>query len=250
MLRLKTIEKSYGAKAVVNGVSLNFQAAKTYALIGPSGCGKSTLLRIIMGLISPDQGTVLINEQPLSSLPINTARRDFGYVIQSGGLFPHLTCRENAALPAVYGKWSGDKTSKRLSELSDLTDLSADVLDRYPIQVSGGQRQRVSLIRALMLDPEFLLLDEPLAALDPMIRSQLQTELHRIFRSLGKTVIIVTHDLHEAAYFADEIILLRDGVVEQQGSIDQLQNQPASEFVSEFIAAQKSHLVSTPGSGS
>lgn len=250
MLRLSKIEKSYGVKTVVNGVNLEFQTAKTYALIGPSGCGKSTLLRIIMGLISPDQGTVLINERPLPSLQINAARRDFGYVIQSGGLFPHFTCRENATLPAVYAKWSRDKTRQRLSELSTLTDLSEDVLDRYPTQVSGGQRQRVSLIRALMLDPEFLLLDEPLAALDPMIRSQLQTELHRIFRSLGKTVIIVTHDLHEAAYFADEIILLRKGVVEQQGSIEQLQSQPAGDFVSEFIAAQNCHLVSTPRSES
>ena len=242
MVRVSEITKRYGSKSVVDDVSLEFQSAQTYALIGPSGCGKSTLLRIIMGLIPADSGTVWLHQKPLSEQPLRRIRQGFGYVIQSGGLFPHLTCRENATLPASYRRWSKDQIADRLDILTKLTDLPEDTLDRYPAQLSGGQRQRVSLIRALMLDPDMLLLDEPLAALDPMIRNQLQTELKAIFQELKKTVILVTHDLHEAAFFADKIILMQKGKVAQTGTIRQLQQEPASPFVTDFIAAQRGHL--------
>jgi osmoprotectant transport system ATP-binding protein len=121
------------------------------------------------------------------------------------------------------------------------------LLDRYPVQLSGGQRQRVSLMRALILDPHVLLMDEPLGALDPMIRSQLQHQLRTIFQSLGKTVVMVTHDLNEATYFADQIVLMREGEIIQQGTIEDLLNRPTNEFVTEFIEAQQSHLATTSG---
>lgn len=242
MVRVSEITKRYGSKTVVDGISLDFQSAQTYALIGPSGCGKSTLLRIIIGLIPADSGKVWIHQKPLSEQTLQSLRQDFGYVIQSGGLFPHLTCRENATLPAIYHRWPKDQIRERLTTLTKLTDLPEDTLDRYPAQLSGGQRQRVSLIRALMLDPDILLLDEPLAALDPMIRNQLQTELKAIFQELQKTVIIVTHDLHEAAFFADEIVLMEQGRVVQTGTIQKLQQEPTNSFVTDFIAAQRGHL--------
>jgi len=247
MLRLSKITKRYDSRAVVDSVSLDLEKGKTFALIGPSGCGKSSLLRIMIGLIRPDAGQVFLDNQSLADVEIESARAEFGYVIQSGGLFPHMTCRQNAVLPAVYRKWSAENVSHRLHELQQLTELPADSLDRYPAQLSGGQQQRVSLIRALMLDPQILLLDEPLAALDPMIRSQLQTQLRSIFQTLGKTVVIVTHDLHEAAWFADQIVLMRDGVIEQQGTIDEMRQQPASSFVTDFIAAQQGHLLLSGG---
>jgi osmoprotectant transport system ATP-binding protein len=247
LLQLTEITKRYEGKTVVNAVSLQLEEGKTYTLIGPSGCGKSTLLRMLIGLIKPDQGRLFFDGRPYDEINIQTMRAQFGYVIQTGGLFPHLTARQNAALPAVYRNWTRRKIEERIAQLRELTQLTEDSLDRYPVQLSGGQRQRVSLMRALMLEPNVLLMDEPLGALDPMIRSQLQVQLHDIFKSLGKTVVMVTHDLHEAAYFADEIVLLRDGRIEQQGTINDLLRRPATEFVSEFIAAQQGHLADAAG---
>lgn len=226
----------------MDAINLELEKGKTYTLIGPSGCGKSTLLRMLIGLIAPDDGRLLFQGRPFEEVNIHEMRAQFGYVIQTGGLFPHLTARQNAALPAVYRKWPKQKIEQRIAELRDLAQLTEDSLDRYPVQLSGGQRQRVSLMRALILDPNVLLMDEPLGALDPMIRSQLQVQLHDIFKTLGKTVVMVTHDLHEAAYFADQIVLLRAGKIEQQGLIQDLLERPESEFVTEFVEAQKGHL--------
>ena len=247
MIRLSKITKRYGGRTVVKAVDLDLEQGKTYTLIGPSGCGKSTLLRMLIGLIPPDGGQIYYDGRPFEEIDIQATRAEFGYVIQSGGLFPHLTARQNAALPAVYRKWPKQKIESRLAELSDLSQLPVDALDRYPVQLSGGQRQRVSLMRALILDPHVLLMDEPLGALDPMIRSQLQNQLRTIFQTLGKTVVMVTHDLHEAAFFADQIVLMQDGVIVQQGTIKEFLDRPASEFVTEFIAAQQSHLVGAAG---
>ncbi len=247
MLSLSRIHKRYAARTVLDGIDLQVPQGQTLALIGPSGCGKSTLLRIMIGLIQPDEGQVFLDGVPLATADLATVRGNFGYVIQDGGLFPHLTCRQNAALPAAYRKWPAPKIANRLQELRELTELPRDALTRYPTQLSGGQRQRVSLMRALMLDPGILLLDEPLAALDPMIRSQLQTQLKKIFRELGKTVVVVTHDLHEAAFLADEIALLRNGQLVQSGGIDELREQPCDAFVAEFIAAQQNHLLGPRG---
>jgi osmoprotectant transport system ATP-binding protein len=247
MLRLSKITKKYEGRTVVDAVDLEFEQGKTYTLIGPSGCGKSTLLRMLIGLIEPDSGQRFFDDRSYDDFDIKTVRAEFGYVIQTGGLFPHLTARQNAALPAVYRNWPKQKIEQRIEELRELTQLPAEMLARYPVQLSGGQRQRVSLMRALVLDPDVLLMDEPLGALDPMIRSQLQHQLRTIFRSLGKTVVMVTHDLNEAAYFADQIVLMQNGRIVQQGTIENLLKHPASEFVTEFIEAQQSHLVAASG---
>ena len=240
MLALKGISKTYGQNIVVHPLDLNLQAEKTYVLLGPSGCGKSTLLRLMIGLIPADTGAAFIDDQEVTRQNVLDLRRKVGYVIQDGGLFPHLTAAQNTALTARYLGWENRRIEDRIRELSALTHFPADGLNRYPAQLSGGQRQRVGLMRALMLDPAVLLLDEPLGALDPLVRCELQDDLRKIFRSLRKTVVIVTHDLHEAAFFADEVIVLRAGHVLQRGTIDQLVHSPADPFVTQFINAQRS----------
>lgn len=242
MLSVEQISKRYGDHWALKSTNLEFATGRTTVLIGPSGCGKSTLLRIVIGLIETDTGQVVFHERPLSPDRLMEARRQMGYVIQEGGLFPHLSCGDNATLMARHLGWPEEKVSSRLRDLCQLTRFPPEGLSRFPLQISGGQRQRVSLMRALMLDPAVLLLDEPLGALDPIIRSELQSDLREIFRSLNKTVIMVTHDMGEAAYFADEIVLMRDGQIVQQGSFQDLVERPADEFVSQFIQAQRSPL--------
>jgi osmoprotectant transport system ATP-binding protein len=239
MIQLRGVSKRYGDALALRPTDLALDRGRTYVLIGPSGCGKSTLLRLMMHLIRPDSGEVLFGDEPVSAANIQAIRHRIGYVIQDGGLFPHLTARQNVALAATYLGWTPAKMEKRIEQLASLTHFPADGLDRYPGQLSGGQRQRVSLMRALALDPDVLLLDEPLGALDPMIRAELQQELREIFRSLGKTVVLVTHDLTEAAYFADTIVLLRDGCIVQQGTAQDLSERPAEPFVTKFVEAQR-----------
>lgn len=238
-LQLQDVSKFYEGKAAVRNVDLEIPAGSTTVLIGPSGCGKSTLLRLMIGLITPDEGKVSVDGDDLTRGNMLQLRRKMGYVIQAGGLFPHLTARGNVTLMAAYLGWTPERVDNRLAELCELTQFPNDGLDRFPGQLSGGQQQRVSLMRALMLDPEVLLLDEPLGALDPMIRSGLQAELRDIFRKLHKTVVLVTHDIGEAGYLGDLVVLIRDGKIEQQGTLSELLDAPASSFVTEFIKAQR-----------
>jgi osmoprotectant transport system ATP-binding protein len=233
------VTKSYAGRDVLQRIDLQIAPGKTTVLIGPSGCGKSTLLRLMIGLLTPDAGTVEFEGQPVNGPRLLELRRRMGYVIQEGGLFPHLTALRNATLMARYLKWPKARIRERVSVLAALTHLPEEALERFPAQLSGGQRQRVSLMRALMLDPGVLLLDEPLGALDPMIRAELQFDLSEIFRSLGKTVVLVTHDIGEAAFFGDTLVLLRGGRFVQQGTVDELMHQPADPFVTQFIKAQR-----------
>lgn len=239
MFDLENITKSFDGRIAVGPVDLAITPGRTTVLIGPSGCGKSTLLRLMIGLTTPDKGAVAFEGEPVTKVTAPMLRRRMGYMIQDGGLFPHLTARGNAALMTRYLGWSEQRIDDRLSELAALTAFPTDGLDRYPVQLSGGQRQRVSLMRALMLNPDVLLLDEPLGALDPVIRYELQDELRGIFRRLGKTVVMVTHDIGEAGFFGDDIVLLRDGVIVQRGGIHDLVNAPADPFVETFVHAQR-----------
>ena len=242
MLSLIDVSKSFDQVAAVRSVNLAVREGQTTVLIGPSGCGKSTILRLIIGLVSPDSGTITFSSERVLPETALQLRRRMGYVIQEGGLFPHLTTSQNITLMASYLGWSKSKMDNRLSELIELTQFPADGLSRYPVQLSGGQRQRVSLMRALMLDPELLLMDEPLGALDPLIRIDVQAELKSIFQKLGKTVLMVTHDLGEAAYLGDTIVLMRDGLFIQEGTLKELVTSPADPFVTRFIKAQRSPL--------
>lgn len=242
MLALENVSKAYGSRIAVHPVTLEFHPGRTVVLIGPSGCGKSTLLRMIVGLVRPDTGRVMIEGIALSPDSLERLRHATGYVIQDGGLFPHLTVRDNVTLLARHLGRASRGIDERVRELSELVSIPEDALRRYPQQLSGGQRQRVGLMRALMLDPALLLLDEPLGALDPVTRYELQGELKSIFERLGKTVIMVTHDMGEAAYFADEIVMMRDGHVIQRGTAEDLVQRPANAYVTEFVRAQRAPL--------
>jgi len=239
-VQLLGVSKSFGSAAALHPTDLAFQPGLTTALIGPSGCGKSTLLRLIIGLLAPDRGQILFDQEELTGANAQAVRRRVGYVIQEGGLFPHLTARANVLLMSRHLRRPVAAMERRLEELCALSQFPRNALDRYPGELSGGQRQRVSLMRALMLAPEVLLLDEPLGALDPLVRSALQRDLKEIFARLEQTTILVTHDMGEAAYLADEIVLMNQGRIVQRGSAADLRDRPANEFVSAFINAQRS----------
>ncbi len=239
IIELQDCWKAYGRVQALRSIDLQILAEKTTVLIGPSGCGKSTLLRLIIGLVRPDRGAILFEGREIDLHDMPRLRHQMGYVIQNGGLFPHLTARQNVTLMARYLRWKRSEIEDRLLELAELTQFPRDGIERYPVQLSGGQKQRLALMRALMLDPKVLLLDEPLGALDPIIRFELQTDLKRIFQRLHKTVVLVTHDLDEAGYFGDRLVLMREGRVVQQGSIQELMNAPADPFVTRFIHAQR-----------
>ncbi len=239
MLKLEAVTKSYGPTQALGPIDLALASGSTTVILGPSGCGKSTLLRIALGLIEPDGGKVHVGGVELAPSNLALIRRRTGYVTQDGGLFPHLTARANTTIMAQRSGWTNTQIVERLHELSSLTSFPRPALDRYPAELSGGQRQRVALMRALMLDPDLLLLDEPLGALDPLIRYDLQEDLSRIFADAEKTVVFVTHDLTEAAYFADDVILLENGLVAQRGQFSDLVYKPASEFVTRFVRAQR-----------
>ena len=239
LVQLVGVSKTFGDAAAVHAIDLSVERGKTTVLIGPSGCGKSTLLRLIIGLIEPDTGKIQFDGTELRVEKIDVVRRRVGYVIQEGGLFPHLTARANILLMARHLGRPENEMRARLSDLCALTRFSENLLGRYPLELSGGQRQRVSLMRSLMLSPELLLLDEPLGALDPLVRAALQKDLKEIFARLRQTALLVTHDLAEAAYLGDEIVLMHEGRIVQKGSLADLQQSPASDFVSEFINAQR-----------
>jgi osmoprotectant transport system ATP-binding protein len=243
LIQLASVSKKFGAAAALQPTNLSFERAKTTVLIGPSGCGKSTLLRLIIRLLDPDGGTIRFDGAPITSANISELRRRIGYVIQDGGLFPHLTARKNVLLMATHLKKPAGEMQRRLAELCALTRFPEAALDRYPIELSGGQRQRISLMRALALSPELLLLDEPLGALDPLVRAALQKDLKEIFARLKQTAILVTHDLAEAAYLGDEIVLMSEGRIAQVGTLEDLRTKPAGAFVTEFINAQRSLAV-------
>jgi osmoprotectant transport system ATP-binding protein len=239
MLELQNISKTFEDRVVLDEVNLSVAKGATHALIGSSGSGKTTLLRITLGLIPFDKGYVKINDQALLSFtPVEWADR-IGYVPQDGGLFPHISARNNVALIARLRGWPKSRIDGRVDELRKIVDLDAEILTHFPREMSGGQKQRVAIMRAAMMDPAVMLLDEPMAALDPLIRRTLQQELKSIFQRLGKTVLLVTHDLGEAVYLAEQLTMLHEGKMVQTGSYRDLLQHPASPFVTQFINAQR-----------
>lgn len=236
MLALRDVEVRYGGRRVLSVPALDLGKGARLALVGASGGGKSTVLRVIAGLL-PSTGTVEVGGERLTSISVVRLRRSIGYVIQDGGLFPHLSARDNVTLLArSLGRAPRDVATRTL-ELAELVGLSNVHLDRAPHELSGGERQRVAVMRALFLEPSLLLLDEPLGALDPIVRRRLQDDLRGIFESTKATVVLVTHDLREARYLADEIAVLERGQVVQRGTYEEIADAPATDYVRAFLAA-------------
>ncbi|MBF5043435.1 ATP-binding cassette domain-containing protein [Aggregicoccus sp. 17bor-14] len=238
MFELEGVSKRFGATQALHPLSLRIPTGRTTVLLGPSGCGKSTLLKLMNGLLLPDSGRVLFDGEPLSTQDVRAARRRMGYCLQGGGLFPHLSARDNVLLLPRHLGWDRARGEERLHALCALTRFPEEGLARFPNGLSGGQRQRVSLMRALALDPMVLLLDEPLGALDPLVRAELQQDLRALFAELRKTVVLVTHDLAEAAVLGEHVVLLREGRLVQEGTLGELARAPADPFVTRFLEAQ------------
>jgi osmoprotectant transport system ATP-binding protein len=236
VIAIEAVEKSYEGRHVLGPLSLEIASGARVAVVGPSGGGKSTLLRVVLGLVKPDRGQVVIAGDVITDANKLAVRRRIGYVVQDGGLFPHLTAERNVTLVARYLGWDEARMRKRVDELAAMTGIDAGALSRWPVQLSGGQRQRVGVMRALFLDPPVILMDEPLGALDPITRRKLQGELSTLFRSLKKTVMLVTHDVGEAAFLADEAVVLRAGTIVQRGTVEAMAREPADDFVRALLA--------------
>jgi osmoprotectant transport system ATP-binding protein len=238
VITLRDVSKRYGDRVALDGVSIQVLPGTVHVLLGSSGSGKSTVLRVILGLVKPDRGEVAVDGIPVTDATRAELVKRMGYVVQDGGLYPHLTAFGNVALPAEVHGWPPAKIRARAAELGAMVGLDEESLRLYPRELSGGQRQRVGLMRALVLDPPLLLLDEPLGALDPIVRAELQGQLGRLFASLGKTVVLVTHDIREAALLGSTITLMTEGKIVQQGAFADLVERPATPFVTQFMTAQ------------
>jgi osmoprotectant transport system ATP-binding protein len=236
------VSKRYAGResAALSSLTLEIPAGTFCVLVGPSGGGKTTALKMVNRLIPFDEGDIRIDGRSVRDLPAAELRRGIGYVIQQIGLFPHMTIGENiAVVPKLLG-WDRSRIRGRTAELLELVGLEEADGERYPAQLSGGQRQRVGLARALAADPPLLLMDEPFGALDPITRARLQSELRRLHREVGKTVIFVTHDIDEAIKMGDRIAILREGgVLAQYDTPDAILAHPADEFVTQFIGEDR-----------
>ncbi len=238
MIEVRGVTKEYGEVVAVRDVSLEIGRGELTVLIGPSGCGKSTLIRTINRMIEPTEGTVEIDGVDVRESRVEELRRGIGYVIQTVGLFPHFSVRENiATVPRLLG-WERERTERRVMELLDMMGLHRSFADKRPRELSGGEAQRVGVARALAADPPILLMDEPFGAVDPQNRARLQEEFYSIQKRLKKTVVFVTHDVEEAVRLADRIALMRAGRVVQYTTPERFILEPAEAFVSEFLGIE------------
>lgn len=235
MIEFQQVSKYFGDRAAVKDLTLHFKEGAFTVLIGTSGSGKSTTLKMINRLEAHDSGTIRFAGEDIRQQPLLALRRRMGYAIQSIGLFPHWTVAQNIATVPQLLKWPKARTQARIDELMALLGLEPQLRDRYPHQLSGGQQQRVGVARALAADPEVLLMDEPFGALDPVTRGALQQEMRRIHQLLGRTIVLVTHDIDEALRLADHLILMDNGEVVQQGTPLEMLTQPANAFVRTFF---------------
>ena len=241
MIEMKNISKKVGNKVILDDISLKIDEGSFVVFIGPSGCGKTTTLKLMNKLISPTSGEIYIDDKPISKEDPIKLRRNIGYVIQSIGLFPHLTIRENIELiPKLKKEKSYEEIEKSTIELMNMVGLNPnEFLDKYPSELSGGQQQRIGLVRAIATDAEIILMDEPFSALDPITRTQLQEWLYSSQEELKKTIVFVTHDMDEALKLADKICIMKDGKIQQYDTVENLLRNPANEFVKNFIGSDR-----------
>jgi osmoprotectant transport system ATP-binding protein len=235
MIEFQQVSKIFDGKAAVKNLDLNLKEGAFSVLIGTSGSGKSTTLKMINRLEEHDSGTIRFAGEDIRQQPVLALRRRMGYAIQSIGLFPHWTVAQNIATVPQLQKWTRARINARVDELMALLGLDASLRDRLPHQLSGGQQQRVGVARALAANPEVLLMDEPFGALDPVTRGALQQEMRRIHQLLGRTIVLVTHDIDEALRLADHLVLMDNGEVVQQGTPLSMLTAPENDFVREFF---------------
>ena len=241
MIRFEAVSRSFDGPdgrqvLAVRGLNLEVGRGETVCLIGSSGCGKTTTLRMVNRLEEADSGTIRVEGRDVMELDPIRLRRRIGYVIQHGGLFPHLDVRRNVGLMCALEGWPEERTRERVNALLERVRLDPDEFgERFPGELSGGQRQRVGVARALALDPEIVLLDEPFGALDPITRGQLQQEFLELDRQVAKTVLMVSHDMDEAFLLADRVALMEEGELVQIGTLEDFRTRPNSEFVSDFL---------------
>lgn len=240
MIRFENITKSYKDKMVLKNISLEVERGKLVAFIGASGCGKTTMLKLINRLIKPTKGKIYINGEDIDTKDLIQLRRNMGYVIQQTGLFPHLTIKENIEVIPKVEKKEKAEIEKKTYELMEMVGLNPEeYLHRYPTELSGGQQQRVGVARAFATDPDIILMDEPFSALDPITRLGLQDELVNLQSNYKKTIVFITHDMDEAIKIADMICIMKDGVIIQYDTPENILKNPANEFVSEFVGANR-----------
>ncbi len=238
-IEIRAASKRFRGELVLDAIDLSVSEGTTTVLVGPSGCGKSTLLRLVNGLIATDSGEVRCFGEQVTPVRAPLLRLRMGYVIQEGGLFPHLSARRNVTLMAEELGWSGARIDERVEHLRKLVRLPAEILERTPGQLSGGQRQRVSMMRALMLEPKIVLLDEPLGALDPVVRVELQDELKEVFQAVRATVLMVTHDMAEAVHFAEQVAVLKAGKILWRGTPEALLSERTEPFVVKLLGSHR-----------
>ncbi|OAI83264.1 proline/glycine betaine ABC transporter ATP-binding protein [Exiguobacterium sp. KKBO11] len=240
MIEFKNVGKQFKDNVVLKGLSLEIQKGELVVFIGPSGCGKTTSLKMINRLIEPSSGTILVNGKDIMKTDTIELRRHMGYVIQQTGLFPHMTVRENIQLIAGLEGKNHDEMDQRTEQLLTMVGLDPkQFIDRYPSELSGGQQQRVGFARALMNDPDVILMDEPFSALDPVTRNDLQEELFNLQEEVKKTIVFVTHDMDEAIKLADRICIMRDGEIVQFDTPEEILRHPKDEYVESFIGKNK-----------
>lgn len=235
MIEFDGVSKSFAGQSAVKNLNLHLREGAFSVLVGTSGSGKSTTLKMINRLVEHDSGSLRFAGQDIRQQPVLTLRRRMGYAIQSIGLFPHWTVAQNIATVPQLQKWSRQQIAARVDELMVLLGLDPALAERYPHQLSGGQQQRVGVARALAANPDVLLMDEPFGALDPVTRDALQQEMIRIHRLLGRTIVLVTHDVDEALRLADHLVLMDGGEVVQQGEPLQMLLNPKNAFVETFF---------------
>jgi osmoprotectant transport system ATP-binding protein len=240
MISLENVHKEFAGQPAVRDVTLEVARGEICCLIGPSGCGKTTSLKMMNRMIEPSGGRIRVDGHDIRGMKPHLLRRKIGYVIQSIGLFPHMTVLENICIVPRLLKWSMDRARRRGQELLELFDLQPDVFsDKYPHELSGGQAQRIGVARALAADPEILLMDEPFGALDPLTRSNLQVQFGSIQAELGKTVILVTHDVDEAVLLGSRIALMDDGRLVQADPPERMLSSPRNDFVRRFFGTDR-----------
>lgn len=240
MIEFKHVKKSYEDKVVLKDLGLSIEKGEFVTIIGSSGCGKTTALKMVNGLLTPDSGEILINGENIRDKDQNQLRRNIGYAIQGSVLFPHMTVEQNIAyVPNLLNKKDKQKTKDSVNKWMGIVGLDQDLKQRYPSELSGGQQQRVGIARALAASPEILLMDEPFGAVDEITRGQLQTELQRIYRQTGITVLFVTHDISEALKLGTKVLVMDKGEIQQYAQPDELLFHPATDFVRRLTEQQR-----------